>query len=143
MAEASKTMEMSVARDKLAAIIADYPKYPQFVDGAQTAKVISRDGKKVRIEYGIQLLGKDITYTLDHHEDWPSGMRWELVDSNILKANSGSWTLKDLGGGRTEVTYHLALDFKIYVPGMILNGLVKSSLPKMLESFEKRTKQVG
>jgi hypothetical protein len=40
------------------------------------------------------------------------------------------------------VTYSLALDFKIYVPGLVLNGLVKSQLPKMLECFEKRAKAV-
>ncbi|MBI3543136.1 MAG: SRPBCC family protein [Deltaproteobacteria bacterium] len=140
MAEASKTVEMTVPRDKLWETIIDYAKYPEFVDGAQKVKILSREAGKARVEYGIQLLSKDITYTLDHFEQGPGGMRWELVDSNILKANSGSWTLKDVGGGRTEVTYSLALDFKIYVPGMILNGLVKSSLPKMLDSFEKRTK---
>ena len=139
MAEASKTIQMAVPREKLWGVIANYTKYPEFVEGVQTVKVLSRDKAVVRIQYGISLLSKDITYTLDHFEDAPNGMVWKLIDSNILKANSGSWSLKDLGGGKTEVTYLLALDFKIYVPGMILNGLVKSSLPKMLESFEKRT----
>lgn len=143
MAEASKTVEMSVSRDKLWKVITDYTKYPEFVEGAQKVKVLSNEGGKVRVEYAISLLSKDITYTLDHFEEAPGSMRWELVDSNIMKSNSGAWTLKDLGAGRTEVTYSLALDFKIYVPGMILNGLVKSSLPKMLESFEKRTRANG
>ncbi|MBI3555377.1 MAG: SRPBCC family protein [Deltaproteobacteria bacterium] len=142
MAEASKTIVMEAPRDRIWEVIVDYQQYPEFVDGAQRVKIISRDVGKARIEYGIQLLGKDITYTLDHFEDGPGSMRWELIESNILKGNTGSWKLKDLGGGRTEVTYSLGLDFKIYVPGMILNGLVKSSLPKMLESFEKRTKKV-
>lgn len=139
MAEASKTVEMKVSREKLWSVITNYAKYPEFVDGAQKVNILSRDKDVVRIEYGISLLSKDITYTLDHFEDPPNGMIWKLVDSNILKANSGSWKLTDLGGGKTEVTYSLSLDFKIYVPGMILNGLVKSSLPKMLENFEKRT----
>lgn len=143
MAEATKTVEMAVNRDKLCKIIGDYEKYPEFVDGANRARVLKRDGKVVRIEYAIELLGKAITYTLDHHENWPDGMKWEIVESNILKGNSGYWKLKSLGPDRTEVTYSLALDFKIYVPGMILSGLVKSTLPKMLESFEKRTKLKG
>jgi ribosome-associated toxin RatA of RatAB toxin-antitoxin module len=142
MAEASKTIEMSVPREKLWSVIIDYAQYPKFVDGAQKVKILSREKDKVRVEYGIQLLGKDITYTLDHFENGPDGMKWELVESNILKANYGSWKLRELGSGKTEVTYSLALDFKIYVPGMILNGLVKSSLPKMLDSFEKRTRSV-
>lgn len=143
MAEASKTMQMPVARDKLWDVIVDYAKYPEFVEGAQKVRILSRKSGKTRVEYGISLLGKDITYTLDHFEQGPDGMRWELVESNILKANSGEWVLKDLGQGRTEVTYRLALDFKIYVPGMVLSGLVKSSLPKMLENFERRTLKSG
>lgn len=142
MAEASKTVTMDVPRDTLWKIITDYESYKDFVDGVSKVKVLSREGGKARVEYAINLLSKDITYTLDHVETAPDKMNWTLVDSNIMKANSGGWQLKDLGGGRTEVTYSLALDFKIYVPGMILNGLVKSSLPKMLESFEKRARSV-
>ncbi len=142
MAEASKTIVMEAPRDRIWEVIIDYQKYPEFVDGAHKVTIHGREPGKVRVEYGIQLLGKDITYTLDHFENGPGEMRWALIESNILKGNTGSWKLKDLGGTRTEVTYSLGLDFKIYVPGMILNGLVKSSLPKMLESFEKRTLKV-
>jgi ribosome-associated toxin RatA of RatAB toxin-antitoxin module len=142
MAEASKTIEMGVSQGDLWKVIIDYEKYPSFVDGANTVKILSREKGHVRVQYGIQLLGKDITYTLDHYEDGPGGMRWKLVESNILKANEGAWKLKKLSDSTTEVTYSLALDFKIYVPGMILNGLVKSSLPKMLDNFEKRTRKV-
>lgn len=138
MAEASKTVEVAVPRERFWDVIVDYPKYPEFVDGVSKVKILASGAGKTRIEYGINLLGKDISYTLDHFEDGPATMRWELVEGNILKANNGSWVLKDLGGGRTEVTYSLALEFKIYVPGMVLNGLVKSTLPKMIESFEKR-----
>lgn len=139
MAEASKTVEMPVARDLLWKVIVDYERYPEFVDSVQKVKVLSREGGKTRVEYGIELLGKQITYVLDHVETAPEQMRWGLVESNVLKSNAGGWKLTDLGGARTEVTYHLALDFKIYVPGMILNGLVKSTLPRMLDGFEKRT----
>lgn len=143
MAEASKSIQMPVARDKLWKVIKDYERYPEFVEGVHTAKVLSREGKTVRVQYGIELLGKEITYTLDHHEEGDERMHWEFVESNILKANSGEWVLKSAGANATDVTYSLALDFKIYVPGMILNGLVKSSLPKMLESFEKRALKNG
>jgi coenzyme Q-binding protein COQ10 len=138
MAEASKSVQMPVSRDKLWKVIKDYERYPEFVDGVHTAKVLSRNGGTTRVQYGIELLSKEITYTLDHFDEGDEKMHWEFVESNILKANSGEWILKSTGPNTTDVTYTLALDFKIYVPGMILNGLVKSTLPKMLESFEKR-----
>jgi coenzyme Q-binding protein COQ10 len=140
MAEATKTAIMSIPVDKLWQTIVEYEKYPEFVEGAQTVKVLSREGQKSRVEYKIELLGKDIFYVLDHIEESPTSMKWSLVESNILKSNSGGWVLKSKGDGQTEATYSLNLDFKIYVPGIVLSGLVKSSLPKLLESFEKRAK---
>ena len=143
MAEASKTVEMNIPREKLWSVITKYEEYPQFVEGAQTVKILSRKNGVVRIEYGIHLLGKEIIYVLDHYEDKiPDRLHWEFVESNILKANFGEWILNDLGGVKTEVTYTLAMEFKIYVPGMILSGLVKSSLPKMLDSFKNRALSV-
>jgi len=138
MAEASKTVEMPVPMEKLWGVINKFEDYPQFVEGVKSVKVLSRDGGKARVQFGVQLLGKDINYTLDHTESGKGNISWKLVESNVFKSNEGSWSLRDLGGGRTEVTYRLSLDFKIFVPGMILNGLVKSSLPKMLEQFQGR-----
>ena len=141
MAEASKTVDFDIPHEKFWSIITDYTKYSEFVDGVSHVKVISQDQGKARVQYQIQLLGKDITYVLDHNENRPHEMIWTMVESNIFKSNNGGWKLKNLGGGRTEVTYSLALDFKIYVPGIVLKGLVKSSLPKMLDSFYKRAQR--
>ncbi len=138
MAKASKTVEVNVPIQKFWDVIVDYEKYSEFVDGVSSVKVHS----KSKIEYRIELLGKDIHYTLEHHESAPNHMHWKMIDSNIFKSNDGSWELKDLGNGKTEVTYSLELEFKIYVPGMVLNGLVKSTLPKMISQFEERTKNL-
>ncbi|HRK02934.1 MAG TPA: SRPBCC family protein [Oligoflexia bacterium] len=139
MAEASKTMEMNVSAAALWKTITNYEGYSQFVDGVKSVQVLSRAGGNARVQYNIELLGKTITYTLDHVEVPEKEMTWQLVESNVMKANDGGWTIKDLGSGRVSVTYRLALEFKIFVPGMILNGLVKNMLPRMMESFEKRS----
>jgi ribosome-associated toxin RatA of RatAB toxin-antitoxin module len=82
---------------------------------------------------------KEVNYTLDHRED-PSRNRveWSLVDSDTFKKNSGFWELKEIAPGKTDVSYSLEVDFKIPIPGFILNRLVKGSLPSMIQSFEKR-----
>lgn len=142
MAEASKTVEMSVSADQLWSVITDYEKYPQFISTVNTVKILSKEPRKVRAHYGIELLGKEINYVLDHEENGPKQMKWTLVESNIMKSNEGGWTIESIGENKIKVTYTLALEFKIYIPGMVLNGLVKSSLPQMLEQVEKRVKEV-
>ena len=142
MAEASKTMTMAVSPESLLKVIRDFEKYPEFVEGCHTAKIVSSESSKTRVAYSIEIMSKAVPYTLDHYNE-DNGVRWQMVDSNLLKSNSGRWILQDLGGGKTQVTYELALDFKIPVPGFILGGLIKSSLPVMIGSFEKRVLALG
>ena len=47
MAEASKTIEMSVPRERLWDVIVDYARYSEFVDGVSKVKILSRDLKDV------------------------------------------------------------------------------------------------
>lgn len=141
MAEASKTVEMDSTPEQLWSVITDYENYPKFINTVSSVKVLSRENGKARVQYGIELLGKQITYVLDHVEQSPNRMTWSLVESGILKSNSGGWEIK-AQDSKIEVTYRLALEFKIFVPGMVLNGLVKSSLPQMLEQVAGRVKEV-
>ncbi|MGE4233121.1 MAG: type II toxin-antitoxin system RatA family toxin [Bacteriovoracia bacterium] len=138
MAEASKTVEMKAKPEELWKVITDYESYPKFLDTVHQAKVLSRDGNTVRVQYSIELLGKEVTYILDHKEKANEKMDWTLVESNILKANTGGWVIHPLSSGKIEVTYNLSLEFKIFVPNIVLGGLVKSTLPSMLSQFEKQ-----
>lgn len=141
MAGASKTVVMKTSAEKLLLVIRNFEAYPEFVEGCHSARVLERQGEagsqKTRVAYSLEILSKEVHYTLDHI-DTPQGVRWELIESNLLKANRGSWTLQARGPQEVEVTYELELEFSIPVPGFLLGGLVKSSLPAMLASFEKR-----
>lgn len=142
MASASKSKIMTVDIEKLWNVVIDYPRYPEFVEGAKKVEILSQSSNQKRVRYSIELLGKDIWYELEHLEKSPREMTWSLVDSNIMKLNNGGWRLEPTPDGKLEATYSLELEFKIYVPGMVLNGLVKTSLPKLLDSFENRAKNI-
>lgn len=142
MAQAEHKEVMSVAKDKLFQAITRYEDYPKFVEGCTSVKVERKGPGKARASYHVNMM-KDVNYTLDHVEDEATGeIRWTLVDSDTFKKNTGSWKLKEVAPGKTEVHYQIDLDFKIPVPGFILNRLVKGSLPSMVKSFEKRAKAI-
>jgi ribosome-associated toxin RatA of RatAB toxin-antitoxin module len=67
---------------------------------------------------------------------------WVLESGDLFKKNDGNWTLKDLGGGKTEVTYTLEVDFKMFAPNAILSALTEKNLPVMMQSFFKRAKSL-
>jgi ribosome-associated toxin RatA of RatAB toxin-antitoxin module len=138
MAQAEFHETMSVDRAKLFDVICRYEDYPTFVDGVRAVHVERKGPGQARATYEVSMM-KEIRYTLDHREDAAAGrLEWELVESDFFKHNRGRWELKDAGPGRTDVRYAVELEFKIPVPGFVLNRLVKGSLPSMVKSFVKR-----
>jgi ribosome-associated toxin RatA of RatAB toxin-antitoxin module len=138
MAQAEHRETLSVPKDKLFAAITRYEDYPQFVEGCTKVEVQRKGPGQARVTYHVSMM-KDIVYTLDHREDAAAGVvEWSLVDSDAIKQNTGRWTLKDAGAGKTDATYNIEIDFKFPVPGFILNRLVKGSLPSMVKSFAKK-----
>ena len=133
---------LAVEPAKLVSVITRYEDYPEFVEGCTSVEVQERTQEKTRVEYRVNVMSQDVVYTLDHFEDPVTGkIEWNLVDSNFFKKNSGSWEIKANGKGKSEVLYSLDVEFKIPVPGFILNRLVKGSLPGMVKSFEKQAKK--
>lgn len=138
MAKAEIHEVVHADREKLYQAISRYEDYPQFVDGCQSARVERKGTGQARVTYHVSLI-KDVNYTLDHSEDPQAGtVKWSLVESDTFKINNGSWTLTSAGPGKTDVKYELEVEFKIYVPGLILNKLIKGPLPSMVKSFVDR-----
>lgn len=133
---------LSVESKLLLSVIQNYGDYPDFIDGCTGVQVGEKKDGKVRVSYRVNLMSQDVQYTLDHVENPEEGkIEWHLVESNFFKKNNGRWEIKSLGDGKTDVTYALDVEFKVPVPGFILNRLVKGSLPGMVKSFEKQAKK--
>ncbi len=142
MAQTEYRDVLGVDKDKLYSVIVHYEDYPQFVEGCTAVKVGERKDGKVRVSYEVNVMSQNVTYTLDHEENPKTGkVEWQLVESNFFKRNTGHWEIKPSGNGKTDVVYALEVEFKVPVPGFILNRLVKGSLPGMVKSFEKQAKK--
>lgn len=142
MAQTEYRQVLSVEKEKLLAVITRYENYPRFVDGCTAVDVEKRGDGSVRVKYQVNVMSQDVNYTLDHYENQSTGrVEWSLVDSNFFKKNQGHWEIKEAGQGKVDVVYALDVEFKVPVPGFILNRLVKGSLPGMVKSFEKQAQK--
>ncbi|HUP57784.1 MAG TPA: SRPBCC family protein [Bdellovibrionota bacterium] len=143
MAQAEITETLAVDKDKLLATIVKYEDYPRFVEGCTSVKVERPSPNEARVTYLVNMM-KEITYTLDQKADPAKGViEWSLVSSDFMKVNNGRWELRSVGPGKTEAKYRIEIEFKFPVPSMILNRLIKGSLPSMVRSFEKQAKANG
>src|SRR5690606_15671381 len=130
VANASLTKTLEVSKEKLFQAITRYEDYPQFVTGGKKVEVERKAAGHEKVKYVANLLGKDLWYVLEHTEDLDAGrVTWKLLDSDTMKLDTGTWTLRDLGGGKTEVSYTIEIEFKVWVPGPILKGLTTAALP--------------
>ena len=139
MATATRTEIVDVDINKLYDVLTDYAKYPDFVDGVSSTKVLSQNDTSAKVEYSVNMI-KSFKYTLATTQVRPTKISWVLDSGDLFKKNEGTWALKDLGGGKTEVTYTLEVDFKMFAPNSILTALTQKNLPVMMESFFKRAK---
>jgi len=141
MAKADNTKVMKASFDSVFDTVTDYAEYPKFVSGCKEVEILSEKESKKKVRYSVNMI-KDIEYTLEHKEDRKKGtISWDLIDGDLIKSNSGLWTLTDQEDGTTKVHYSIDIEFSIPVPSLILSRLVKGSLPDMLDHFEKQAKK--
>ncbi len=141
MTDVDKTQIFNAPIENIFKVLADYESYPEYMDGVKKVSVVSTDGNKSVVEYDISII-KKFNYQLDLVAQEPTKVSWTFKSGDIFSKNTGSWTLKDLGDGTTEVNYKVEVDFKVKVPGMISKKLVSSNLPSLMKSVEKRAKNL-
>lgn len=140
MAQASRTETVDIEINKLYDTIVDYAKYPEYVDGVTAVRVLSQNETSAKVEYSLNII-KTFKYTLNIKQEKPTSISWTLDSGDLFKKNNGNWKLKDLGNGKTEVTYSLDLDFKLFAPSAILSTLTEKNLPAMMKAFFNRAKK--
>lgn len=142
MAVAQKITIMDASVEKIQEVLTDYESYPDFMDGVSNVEILSDDDTSVKAKYSLNII-KKFTYTLDHKVE-PGKISWSFVDGDIFSVNEGTWTLKDLGDGTTEVTYDIEIEIKIKMMGvgMITKKLVKTSLPGLMREIEQRAQDL-
>lgn len=142
MPGATKTVTFNAPIEKVFKVITDYEQYASFVPKAKAAKVVKRDGNKVRVEWQIDLGIKTIKYTVDMLEEAPNKLSWTFVEGEMMKQNRGSWVLTGKGD-TTDAVYNVEIEPNVplmlkAVAGPVMTALVDADLPNMLNAFKKR-----
>jgi ribosome-associated toxin RatA of RatAB toxin-antitoxin module len=137
MAGASRTIIINAPMEKVFDIITQYEKYREFLSEVKEVRTSGRQGNEVNVHYKVDVM-KTIQYTIRAKEERPTKMSWTFVEGEFMKDNKGSWLLEPAGEGQTRATYTVEMALGALVPKSIVNALVETSLPKMLEAFKRR-----
>jgi coenzyme Q-binding protein COQ10 len=142
MPGATRSIVINTPMEKVFAVIKDYAKYPEFLPEVKSTWLSKRQGAEVDVHYQVEVL-KKIRYTLRLKEEPPNRISWTFVEGDLMRDNRGHWLLEDAGEGKTRATYNIEVKLGPLVPKSIVNVLVDSSLPKMLEAFKKRAESAA
>lgn len=137
MAGATRSIVINAPVEKVFDVITNYDRYAEFLPEVKEVRTSNRKGSEVDVTYKVDVV-KTIRYTIRAKEERPTRMSWTFVEGEVMKDNKGGWVLEADGPTRTKATYTVEMGFGPLVPKSIINTLVETSLPKMLEAFKKR-----
>ena len=137
--QATSTITIAAPRSDIMAVIADFDRYPEWAGFIKQIEVVETgaDGRGSIVHWvldaGVVKAEYDLAYTWQDDER----VDWHVVRGS-LKQNDGSYALRDLGDGTTEVTYTLVVDLGIPMLGMFKRKAEKVIMDTALKELKKR-----
>jgi len=134
------SIAVAAPRADVMAVIADFAAYPEWASAVRSAEVIGRDGggraSQVRFVLDAGVI-KD-SYVLSYDWNGDLAVRWDLAEpGSVITALSGGYLLADADAG-TTVTYDLAVDVRIPMPGMLKRRAEKTIIETALKGLRDR-----
>src|SRR5262249_42843587 len=97
-----------------------------------------RGGRASRVRFALDAGVIKDSYVLSYDWDGDDGVRWDLAEpGSVITALSGGYLLADADGG-TKVTYDLAVDVRIPMPGMLKRRAEKTIIETALKGLRDR-----
>jgi hypothetical protein len=139
--KASASILIEADKATVMAVIADLESYPEWSSAIKAVTIDEVwDDEDERVATATFNLDAGIlkdTYTLSYEWDGDDRVDWHLVTGRTLKAQDGSYALRDVGGS-TEVTYELAVDLAVPMLGMFKRKAEKAIIDTALKGLKKR-----
>ena len=148
MADTStQSIQVHAPLDKVAAVICDFPRYPEWADAMKQVEVLSEyeDGYAAEVRFVIDagVMADDYTLEYSYAEDL-SRIEWHLVaPSKTQKAQNGSYDLVEDPAGTTTVTYTLEVELSIGMLGMFRRKAEKMIMDTALKQLKNRVENLS
>lgn len=124
--------EIEAPLDRVWAAVEDVLSAPRWQGGLVAIRPLEHDaeGRPTLVESESDIKVRHVTTRVRFSYEAPTRLSW-TQEKGDLKSVEGSWTLEDLGEGRTRATYRLDAD-PGRVLGMVIRGPVEAAARAML-----------
>jgi hypothetical protein len=112
-------------------VVEDVATAPDWQGGLIAITPLERDdqGRPTLVESENDIKVRHVKTQVRFSYDGPTVLSWTQVKGD-MKSVEGSWTLEDLGDGRTRATYALDSD-----PGRLLGALIRGPVESAIRSM--------
>jgi ribosome-associated toxin RatA of RatAB toxin-antitoxin module len=128
----SASAEIEAPVDEVWAVVEDVLTAPDWQGGLVAMSALERDadGRATLVETENDIKVRHVKTQVRFRYEPPTRLSW-TQEKGDLKSVEGSWTLEDLGEGRTRATYTLDSD-PGRVLGMLIRGPIEAAIRAML-----------
>ncbi len=127
----SASEDVNAPLSEVWAVVEDVLTAPEWQGGLVAMVALERDGdgRPTLVETENDIKVKHVKTQVRFGYDPPTRLSW-VQEKGDLKSVEGSWTLEDLGHGRTRATYTLDSD-----PGRVLGMLIRGPLEGVIRGM--------
>jgi len=128
----SASAEIDAPLDEVWAVVEDVLTAPEWQGGLVAMSALERDadGRPTLVETENDIKVRHVRTQVRFRYEPPARLSW-TQEKGDLTSVEGSWTLEDLGEGRTRATYTLDSD-PGRVLGMLIRGPIEAAIRAML-----------
>jgi hypothetical protein len=125
MAErATQSITISAPPELCFAVVQDFERYPEWAHDVKDAVVVARDdaGRPSVVEFTAAAMGRTTRYRLGYdYAGAPARIAWHLEEGDIMTVIDGAYDFAPSASvaGGTDVTYELAIELVVPLPGFV------------------------
>jgi ribosome-associated toxin RatA of RatAB toxin-antitoxin module len=138
--QTTSSITIAAPAAEVMAVIADLGAYPEWTASVREVEVLTvyEDDRPAEARFVLDAGAIKDTYTLSYEWDDDEQVRWALVSAKLLRALDGSYTLRELADGSTDVTYQLTVDVAIPMLGLMKRKAERVIIDTALKELKKR-----
>lgn len=124
-------------------VIADFDKYPEWVENMVQAQVLTQDSDgwpltvRFKVDAGVLRDTYVLSYSWNVDQDGCGEVSWELVESTVIRSLDGSYRLES-EADKTSVTYTLRAEVKVPIVAILRRKAEKNIVDQALRGLKQR-----
>ncbi len=140
-----KTVERSLllpySPGQMYALVNDVVRYPEFLPGCATARVIEADAVHMVAAIEIRKGPLHLSFTTRNRLDPDRRIEMELIDGSF-RALRGAWSFGDIAGEGVRATLSLEYDFAARAARLLLEPVFDRVCQSVVSAFARRASEI-